>query len=156
MPAALANCLLWLEIWPRLAFARLLVRYVGFARWRALLGPIDGDPAVDEPPQLAPAQAERAAHIGRQIDRVARHALLFRALCLPRAMAARWMLARRGIPSRIVIGSRRAETGAGGGHMFHAWLVAGDQVITGAQDRDEYLALQRQTPAAAVTIGQDD
>lgn len=49
------------------------------------------------------------------------------AVCLPQAMAAKVMLARRGQGSALHLGAR-AE---GGGIAAHAWLVAGDEIVVG-------------------------
>ena len=56
----------------------------------------------------------------------------FAAVCLPQAMAAKVMLARRGIGSSLVIGA-----GHDGDHaMFlHAWLESSGLTVTGAAGR---------------------
>ncbi len=149
LPPSLSNRLLWLEIWLSLGFARFLVKFVRFSRWRGLLGALDDEPAPDAVPQLSPQKRKQAADLGRKIERVANRPRLFRAVCLPRAMAGRWVLGRRGIASRIVIGSR--APGVDNGYMFHAWLMAGDVVVTGASERDDYLALRKSRPAALAT-----
>lgn len=74
----------------------------------------------------------------------------FQAVCLPRAMAGRWILGRREIPSRIVVGSRRGNPDEEE-MLFHAWLMAGDIVITGAGELDRYRAFaKKQTGENAV------
>ena len=122
---------LYVEIWLGLAWARFLTRFVRLGRWKHLLGePGEGG---KEAPALSRQQIEQAKGVGRIVAHVARGVRMFDAVCLPQAMAARWVLARRGIPSRIVIGSRR-EDGAGTMH-FHAWLLAGGEVVTGAREQ---------------------
>ncbi|QZH75237.1 MAG: lasso peptide biosynthesis B2 protein [Erythrobacter sp.] len=153
LPPALSNRLLWLEIWLSLGFARFLVKYVRFGRWRAMLGPLDDEPAPQDLPQLPPQKRKQAADLGRKIERIASRPRLFRAVCLPRAMAGRWVLGRRGIPTRVVIGSRRP--GETDGYMFHAWLIAGDVVVTGASERADYLALRKSRPADLATSNGD-
>ena len=120
---------LYVEIWLGLAWARFLTRFVRLGRWKHLLGDMDTHAAED----LPAARIEQAQGVGRIVAHVARGVRMFDAVCLPQAMAARWVLARRGIPSRIVIGSRR-EDGAGTMH-FHAWLLAGGEVVTGAREQ---------------------
>lgn len=134
-----------LEVWFGLAWARFLIKYIPFKLWRSTLGPIDGeqDGQGDGPP-LSAARLKQAADTGRIIARVARRAW-FEAVCLPQAMTGRWVLARRSIPSRIVIGSRRGEPEEG--LLFHAWLMVGDSVVTGAEEREAFLAF-RKRPAA--------
>lgn len=50
------------------------------------------------------------------------------AVCLPQAMAAKVMLARRGQGSAVHFGAARAE---GGSLAAHAWLVAGGEIVVG-------------------------
>lgn len=50
------------------------------------------------------------------------------AVCLPQAMAAKVMLARRGQGSALHLGAARAE---GGDLAAHAWLVAGGEIVVG-------------------------
>lgn len=64
----------------------------------------------------------------------------FQAVCLPQAMAARWLLARRRIPSRVELGSRRNPDDQA--VLLHAWLTVGDEVVTGAQERDQFMAFR--------------
>jgi hypothetical protein len=49
-------------------------------------------------------------------------------VCLPQAMAAKWMLRRRRTPSTLYLGLRREEKTS---LTAHAWLRAGDEIITG-------------------------
>jgi Transglutaminase-like superfamily len=51
------------------------------------------------------------------------------AVCLPQAMAAKAMLARRGCGSSFHLG---ANYNAQGKLIAHAWLVAGGTVVVGA------------------------
>lgn len=51
------------------------------------------------------------------------------AVCLPQALAAHWMLRRRGIPSVIRFGVQRQSEG---NLAAHAWLYAGGAVVLGA------------------------
>ena len=134
---------LFVEIWLGLAWARFLTRFVRLGRWQHLLGEM-GEGAADDLPAV---RIEQAQGVGRIVAHVARGVRLFDAVCLPQAMAARWVLARRGISSRIVIGSRR-EDGAGTMH-FHAWLLAGGEVVTGAREQAAHQAMVRSGPKDA-------
>lgn len=122
-----------LEIMLCLAWARLLVACLPFRWWRSVLGPLDG-----EPPQLDARQLKKAVDTGRIVREVAER-MPFAAVCLPQAMATRWMLARRGIGTRLRIGARRGEQ-LGSAMLVHAWLCAGDRVVTGKHERDSYTA----------------
>lgn len=86
--------------------------------------------------------------VARVVRRVARH-VPFPVVCLPQAMAAQWMLRRRGIPSRLFFGARRRlrpesaphTDGSASGMDFHAWLTVGDDCVLGGAERDTYVAL---------------
>ena len=93
-----------------LALARALVSYVPMRRWRRHL---NTEPPAEGHDGDAKAEADRA--LGREIGRVVRKVascMPFRAVCLPQAMAAQWMLRRRRISSRLIFGVRRGEAGA--------------------------------------------
>ena len=55
--------------------------------------------------------------------------------CLPQAIAARRMLERRGIASRLYIGTMRDDSGV---PRFHAWLKVGEEWVTGICDESRY------------------
>lgn len=55
------------------------------------------------------------------------------AVCLPQAMAAKFMLARRGCPSTLHLGV--ARTGADA-LTAHAWLEAGNAIVVGERGVD--------------------
>ncbi len=67
------------------------------------------------------------AEIAWAIDRVATYSPL-ELVCLPRAIAARAMLRRRGVHGEMFFGAGRGEAG---GFNTHAWCVAGGQQVTG-------------------------
>lgn len=54
------------------------------------------------------------------------------AACLPQAMAAKAMLARRGTGTKLVIGAGQVDDGT---MILHAWLEAGGTVVTGGAGR---------------------
>lgn len=122
----IALCLLW---------ARLLISWLPFRRWRRALGPIADQPGANAPPVLTPPQLQKAVGTGRIIRKVAGR-MPFRSDCLPQAMTGRWMLARRGIETRVAIGSRRGTLEEG--LLFHAWLLAGDRVVTGGDESADF------------------
>lgn len=68
-----------------------------------------------------------AAKVGWAVTRAARH-VPFGAVCLPQAMAAKAMLARRGIASVIHFGTTRGEALS---LSAHAWLDAAGIEVTG-------------------------
>lgn len=124
------------EIILGLAAARALITLVPFRWWRKTLGPIGRSadaPAAD----LTPKQIKQAGDIGRIIKRLARKQK-FEAVCFPQAITGRWVLGRRGIPSQVILGSRKDDTPEG--VALHAWLKVGDQVVTGQDEYEEFQA----------------
>lgn len=122
-----------------LLVARVLVGHVPVRYWwrRVDTGP-DSPPNPEDlaAPRRPPAQRRFPLRVGRTVCKVARHAP-FSALCLPQAMAAQWMLRRRGIQSRMVFGARRGRTPERA-IDFHAWLIAGGECVIGAEGVDTY------------------
>lgn len=132
-----------------LVAARLLVGWVRFGRWRALLGTIL--PAMTSagtamappetaiaPPETAMATAETAptwldVHMGRVVERAAER-LPFHFKCLPRAMALHWMLVRRGRPGAIAF-AVLPEARRGTVDDLHAWVELGGRILIGETER---------------------
>ena len=113
-----------------LALARLLIAAVPFrivARWLALA------------PQTGPCDGQLAAAVCRAVETAARH-VPFQALCLPQAVAAKAMLARRGCGTTLHLGAGLTSPGT---MAAHAWLEAGGQVIIGAAGKDGVTPLAR-------------
>lgn len=76
----------------------------------------------------APPEARALAEaVGLAIVRATRH-LPFKAVCLPQALAARKMLARRGVASVLHFGTISAP---GAELKAHAWLDSGGIEVTG-------------------------
>ena len=120
-----------------LGLARLVVRHVPMRHWRGWLNA--GRAASGEPAGgTAPARI-----VGRMVRKVASR-LPFEAACLPRALAAHWMLRRRRVDSRVVLGVRRR---AGGATDYHAWLTANGKCIVGGPADGRYTPLFTSAPA---------
>lgn len=145
---SLKKAVLKAEIVVGLAFARLLIKLVPFRWWRRTLGPIDGRSAASSAPITA-REKKVAGDIGRIIKRLAGKQK-FEAVCFPQAITGRWVLGRRGIPSQIVLGSRRGNDSE---LALHAWLKVGDFVVTG---QDEYETYQSFTARGSHLSGTHD
>ena len=156
-----------------LLLARLLVGHVPMRYWRGFLDTAPESsslPERREPPgpggrrvrtefpgveQLqsgragdhrdAPGRLGVPQRLGSLVRKVAIR-LPFRAPCLPQAMAAQWMLRRRGIGSRLVFGVRRSRT-PDCTMEYHAWLVVAGECVIGAEEVETYSPLS--LPAAA-------
>lgn len=105
-----------------LAAARLCVHFCfrSVAPWT--LKPRPSDAGIPHP--------HLESRVSRSLVRAAR-LLPGQSLCLPQAMAAKWMLERRGHPATIHLG---AGTSGGTRLHAHAWLEAGGAIITGANE----------------------
>ena len=113
-------------IW--LVVMRVLVAALPPRLWRGVL-------FADGPRQtsLDAAQLAAARIVRHAIARGARN-LPGSAKCLPRALAARRMLARRGVMTSLHLGVAPGK----GSPSFHAWLKAGDLFVTGDCDEAAY------------------
>jgi hypothetical protein len=99
-------------------FPRIARRLGGFVT--PLQARANGAPA-------SPDDKAVATMVGWAVTRAARH-VPFGAVCLPQAMAAKAMLARRGIPGVIHFGTRRGEALS---LAAHAWVDAAGVEVTG-------------------------
>lgn len=127
-----------------LALARLLIIFVPFRSWRKLIG-VNFDQTSPMRGQLraTPADIERARGIGRRVKNCAAR-LPFRAVCLPQAMAVRWMLALRGIQAQLFIGARRSRNDEAQ-FAFHAWLMLEGACVSGKEEREQFQAFSRRS-----------
>jgi hypothetical protein len=75
----------------------------------------------------------------RQAVTVAARNVPWNAVCLPQAMAAKAMLARRGQGSALHLGAAVAD----GGLNAHAWLVAGGEIVVGEAGMPDMTPLAR-------------
>ncbi len=115
--------LLLRAVW-ELARARLRLRGIGARDIDTLnLAAAQVSSATAQPP----VNAALVARIGFLITFAARY-LPWRSDCLPQAMAAQRWLEAKGIPSEIKVGVELPEDGQFGAH---AWLVQGDDIVTG-------------------------
>lgn len=101
------------------AAARIVTALLPF-RWLLRL-------LVNVPPaQTHRDESQQAARVCRAVTAAARWPVRW-AVCLPQALAAHWMLARRGVPSRIRFGVRAGAPGL----SSHAWLICGGEPVLG-------------------------
>lgn len=113
-----------------LLLARLALLFVPFPRLARHLGsfvsPADAR-ATQARSHASQAHARLADEIGWAVTRSA-HYLPFKAVCLPQAMAARFMLKRRGVSSVLHFGAAKGEEKP---IDAHAWLDAAGVPVTG-------------------------
>jgi Transglutaminase-like superfamily len=113
-----------------LALARLIVLTVPFRFMTPWLRRAPATASCDQKLLLAVRQAVRIA--ARNVP--------WNAVCLPQALAAKAMLARRGCGSAFYLG---ATFNSNSNLIAHAWLVAGGQVVIGAAGISGMLPLAR-------------
>ncbi len=111
-----------------LCWARLLIRLVPFRRLAPRLGR-----AQAESSSLLTIDAQRLAlDVAWAVGAATRHTPL-RFVCLPQALAAKWMLRRRGIANTLYLGIAAGRENASA-MTAHAWLRCGDKIVTGARE----------------------
>lgn len=111
--------------------ANLLVRLVPPRKWRARFGAVA---SCQQERPAAPADLEALRRVRHAIHRALRN-VPGAPNCLPQALAARWMLERRGIRASLCIAAARAP---GSEPRFHAWLKVGPEWVTGDCDESSY------------------
>ena len=114
---------LLLETLALLCWARILIRLVPF-RW---IAPHLGRPMTESPAGVTEAERRVALRVAWAVQAVVRHVPLG-FVCLPQAMAAKWMLRRRRLPSTLYLGLQRQDEPK---LTAHAWLRVGDRILTG-------------------------
>jgi len=90
--------------------------------------------ANDASPQLSPQQALQAQRIGWAVQALA-HRLPWDSRCLAQAVAGKWMLQRRGLPSTLYLG---VSHGQENWLEAHAWLRCGAEFVTGEQQHARF------------------
>ena len=127
-PLSFASGILLLEAAFWLCLARLVLVFVPFPRIARTLGSLHGPASTPETTPHRPGGEEAAGRIGWAVNRSARM-LPFRAVCLPRALAAWQMLTLRGISARLHFGAARDPFRKA--LRSHAWLDACGVEVTG-------------------------
>jgi hypothetical protein len=107
--------------------ALILIPFPRLAGWLGTFVPPSDPRASRTPANGSPEQAELAQLAGWAVTRSARY-VPFKAVCLPQAMAAQFMLRRRGITSVMHFG---AGKGTDKPLNAHAWLDAAGVEVTG-------------------------
>lgn len=125
-----ADRMLLLEATATLAVARIIVLTVPF---RFLAG------WLSRAPDRVPGNDALLKQVRKAITIAARN-VPWNAVCLPQAMAAKAMLARRGCGSAFHLG---AAFDPNGKLIAHAWLTVGETIVVGAAGKDGMAHLAR-------------
>ncbi len=115
-----------------LAIARAVILAVPFRRIARWLDRTPREPARVPDPSLTRAV--------RRAVMIAAHHVPWNAVCLPQAMAAKSMLARRGVASTLHLGLARKGAAE---LLAHAWLEAGGAIVVGESGRDAVTPIAR-------------
>lgn len=115
-----------------LGAARVVILLVPFRRIAPWLERTPRGPARAADPFLMLA-------VRRAVTTAAQH-VPWNAVCLPQAMAAKFMLARRGVASTLHLGLARKGAAE---LLAHAWLEAGDAIVVGEAGRDTVTPIAR-------------
>jgi hypothetical protein len=141
---------LLLEALALLCWARFLIRVAPF-RW---IAPHLGRPMAESPVDVGEGERRRALRMAWAVQAVARHVPLG-FVCLPQAIAAKWMLRRRRLPSTLYLGMQRTDELK---LTAHAWLRVGDKTVTGRAESIGHTAVvtfAEETPSSFQFISQE-
>lgn len=136
-----------LEAGALLLAAKAMIHTLPFRRWKAAVGPV-GDADGHEPRDArSGGDREVLARELAAIVRMAAATLPVELLCLPQALAARWMLRRRGLATRLHVGAKR--DGDAAEVQLHAWLEYDGIVLTGRRSAGTFTEF---VPGASVDL----
>lgn len=122
------------EALAHLVWARVLVSAVPFRRLAARLGERGRETPLAVPEEARPTLRE----VEWAVQAIARHVPLG-FVCLPQAIAAKWMLRRRGCPSTLYLGV--APNGGSAELPAHAWLRVGHKIVTGEAEAARHVVV---------------
>lgn len=127
--------LLFAEALAGLCWDKARVRWLPFRR----LAPGLGAPQSETPREISAEQRALAVAVSWAVQAAARHSpVAF--VCLPQAITAQRMLRRRGVASTLYLGVSPDRENAAA-IAAHAWLRAGDKVVTGEAEAGRQLPL---------------
>ncbi|MGE0055194.1 MAG: lasso peptide biosynthesis B2 protein [Hyphomicrobium sp.] len=127
-----------------LAVAHVLTKLVPYRWWSGLLGPICDAHQNNERSIFVNSEAAQA--VGWAVNAAARN-VPWNAVCLPRAMVGKWMLARRDVDSTLCLGICRSLGSAKSHADLHAWLEVGEHTITGGEIADKFKSIVQFGPS---------
>lgn len=114
-----------------LTLASVLLKALRFDRLARRLGR-----HMAEGPSDPDRAAVRTARLVRWAVTAAADRLPWKPVCLPRAVAAHWMLRRRGLASTLYLGLDASR-----GYDAHAWVRLGRVVVTGGPGEERFVVV---------------
>lgn len=124
--------LLW-EALAALALARMAMACVPFRRIAGWLGTPGAESSVTATPQ----EIQTAQEIGWAVGVLGKK-VPWDGRCLAQALAATWMLRRRGLEGTVAFGVQESKQE---GFEAHAWLRVGTHIVTGGAGHQRFKAL---------------
>lgn len=121
-----------------LGLARMGVLFLPFRFLARSIGNRIRQEAQTLPP---PADLKSAQMIGEAIRAAAKYTP-WESVCLPQAVAAKWMLKRRNIPGVLYLGVMKDATKPEK-LAAHAWIKSGNLILTGAKGHGQYTVVSR-------------
>jgi hypothetical protein len=115
-----------------LLVARILILAIPFQHLAARLSAKPGGAQPDPDPAILD-------RIGYAVS-VAAARVPWRSDCFPQTIAARMLMKRHGLPSRIHLGVERVGDED---LLGHAWLTCGDELVVGGADLERYTEIHR-------------
>ena len=128
--------LVLLEAACNLAAAQVAIHLLPFRWVSSRLGRLGNKPP-DRP--ISTEQQRQARQVGWAIMALARY-FPWDAKCLAQAVAGKWMLQRRGLPSTLYLGVDRGRDEERWLEA-HAWLRCGTDIITGERQHERFKVL---------------
>lgn len=132
-----ADRALFFEALRELIRAKILIHTIPFRKLAPQLGRL----GEETPPAISPAERAVAVKISWAVQCAARYVPVG-FVCLPQAIAAQRLLRRRGLASTLYLGvapDRKSPQNI----TAHAWLRAGDKILTGEQEAITHRELAR-------------
>ena len=116
-----------------LAGARLALLCLSFRRISVYLGRKGAESSTAVPS----VHDETARTVGWAVETMARH-VPWESRCLVQALAAWWMLGRRGVPGTVYFGMAHNPEKP---FNAHAWLRCGEHIVTGGKGHERFQVL---------------
>jgi hypothetical protein len=120
-----------------LAAALVAIRLLPFSWIASRLGSPGEIPG--EHRDIEPERQQEARQVGWAVTALARY-FPWDAKCLAQAVAGKWMLQCRGLPSTLYLGVERVHDGDKWLEA-HAWLRCGTEIITGERHHERFKVL---------------
>ena len=118
-----------------LVWSRLLIKSSSFRKLAEKMGSTDEIEMIP----ISPDELKRAQTIGRLIRSVSNY-MPFRTLCFEQALTAAMFLKKGRITYRIHFGMKKHWSDMGQ-MKAHAWLICGDEIITGKKGHRQFEVL---------------